>query len=669
MLKKILVFLLAVSVVPAAAVRDVPVDERRALLDDILHVKQQFADKQSPGVALASQDDFDVFNYKLDLVLDTDNYKVSGTTGIFAISLAGGLSSIDLNFHSLMNVLHVRNNSGNLDYSHIGDILTITLDKSYDAGDTLRVAVDYDGKPQLASEGAFMWEYHGSDLVVATLSEPWGARTWWPCKDRPDDKATAEIQITAPDWMTCVSNGEFVSRTNNGDGTFTFLWVESYPITTYLISIACTNYEYWTDTYITGDADTMRVDFFAYPEDYDDALEDWNITSGMIETFAGLFGEYPFLRERYGMVEFPWTYGAMEHQTCTSYGSGLITGDHYFDPIVAHELAHQWWGNLVTCETWADIWLNEGFATYSEALEVEVSQGEQAFADYIDLLESYSGYFSDTVYDPYYLFGTTVYKKGGLVLHMLRHIMGSDTFFEGLRKYAWNSGFDYGTAVTDDFIGVMESTHGSGLDWFFEPWLNYPWYPHYRYWWSTSHGDGDWLLNLTIEQAQSQTLYTMPIDLKVTTGAGDSLFTIVDSLEVQAFQFSFEDEPTDLVIDPDNWILCDLTHVGVDNEEGGSIPGLKNETRIGRNRPNPFNPRTVIPFFTAGNSPVPATLSIYDMGGRLVRILVDEVVMPGEHTAAWDGRTEAGIATASGVYICRLRCGNVDDSRRLVLLK
>ena len=667
-MKKLLILLLFTPAFTTAAGPGAPDKTRRALLDDILHVKQEFADKQSPGAAPASQENFDVFNYKLDIVLDTDKLEISGSTGIFAVSLTDGLTSIDLDFHSVMNVIEVWNSSGNLTFSHNDNILTVTLDKAYNAGDTIRVAVEYDGKPQQAYWGAFMWEYHGSDLVVATLSEPWGARTWWPCKDRPDDKATAEIQITAPDWMTCVANGELESRTNNGDGTFTFRWVESYPLTTYLVSIACTNYAYWTDTYVTGDADTMRIDFFAYPEDYNKAQEDWNVTAGMIETFVGLFGEYPFIQERYGMAEFPWTYGAMEHQTCTSYGSGLITGDHYFDPIVAHELAHQWWGDLVTCETWADIWLNEGFATYSEALEVEVSQGEQAFADYIDLLESYSGYFSDTVYDPTELFSITVYKKGGLVLHMLRHIMGSEAFFNGLREYGWNSGFAYGTAKTDDFNGVMESIQGSDLDWFFEPWLNYPWYPHYRYSWSKSMNGGDWLLNLRIEQEQTQTLYTMPIDVKISFDGGDTLLTIVDSLEVQVFQIILPDEPTNVVLDPDNWILCDLKYVGVDNESGDA-PRALTGTGIGSNRPNPFNPRTVIPYFIGGNVPAAATLSVYDMTGRLVRTLVDDVAAPGEHSAVWDGRDGAGHEAVSGVYICRLQCGNFSDSRRLVMLK
>ncbi|MCP4580963.1 MAG: M1 family metallopeptidase, partial [candidate division Zixibacteria bacterium] len=264
-------------------------------------------------------------------------------------------------------------------------MISITLDHEYDTGEEFTTVVYYNGHPPGSYFGSFTWETHGGgNPIISTLSEPEGAREWWPCKDQPRDKSdSSDVKITIPDDLVGTSNGLLTEVIDNGDGTLTYCWHNSYPITTYLISVSISNYEEFTDWYVNTDGDSMPIVNYVYPEHFDDAQEDLGITAEVMEIFAELFGEYPFMREKYGHSIFPWG-GAMEHQCNKSYGDGLITGHHYYDYIVAHELAHMWFGDMISPDIWPEIWMNEGFASYSEALWTEAIQGYEAYRSYMN---------------------------------------------------------------------------------------------------------------------------------------------------------------------------------------------------------------------------------------------------------------------------------------------
>jgi aminopeptidase N len=506
------------------------------------------------------QEDFDVFFYRLDLdASDLDHEVIWGTASTYALSLVNDFDIVLLDFSSNMEVDSVKSGGDDVGYTHANHYLEIYLNQTYNAGEEFEVTVSYHGHPGPGYFGdVFWWDSHSGFPIIQTLSEPWGAREWWACKDLPSDKAdSADMNYTVRDDMIAASEGILVEVIDNGNGTKTYKWQERYPIVTYLISLAATNYEVIDDWYYTLDLDSMPVTHYVYPEHYNNALEDLSITPDAIACYANLFMEYPFPDEKYGHAIIAWHSGAMEHQTCTSYGDGFINGHHSYDFIVVHELSHQWWGDMVTCGTWPDIWLNEGFASYSEALWAEHLGGWQNYHDYM----TYSLRVNDPsgpIYDPDPLFGgNTVYHKGAWVLHMLRHVMGDEPFFEGLRDYGTR--FMYESAITAEFIAAMEDHYPSGdLSWYFTPWLhgvNRPWHEYsYMY---ENIGGGEYEVFIHVDQTQyyPTPFFTMPIDFLIEGATEETTFVAFNDTLVSDWRVVFSEVPVDVTLDPGDWIL------------------------------------------------------------------------------------------------------------------
>jgi len=303
----------------------------------------------------------------------------------------------------------------------------------------------------------------------------------------------------------------------------------------------------------------VEVLFYAYPEHLTQAKEDFSITVPMIEFYAGAFGEYPFLEEKYGTAEIPGT-ASMEHQTCTSYSSRLVTGTHKYDYIVAHELAHQWWGDLVTLTAWEDIWLNEGFATYSDALWVENLYGleglKSRMIDFRDIYFNHHEGQEHAIYDPPlgHLFCEIEYEKGAWVLHMLRFVVGDDNFWQILKEYAQL--YAYSNARTEDFHAVCEQIYGADLTWFFEQWIYGIGYPVYQFGWGFSDRNK---VRIVINQIQEEfPLISMPVELEFILSSGTEKKLVWVNEEKNIFEFDFQEKPLNVLFDPDSWILCEL---------------------------------------------------------------------------------------------------------------
>lgn len=513
---------------------------------------------QSGSTASLDQLNYDVTYYDLDVDLLDATAEIYGRVQMDAVSLIDNMTQFDVDLYLSLNADSVFMGGSPVPFSHIGSELFITPPATLNQDDPFSVVIYYHGNPAAGGFGAFGFDTHGSpaEPMIWSLSEPYYARNWWPCKDTPSDKAdSVDIHITCRDDLFAASNGTLVATTDNGDGTKTYDWHESYPITTYLVSVAVTNFVQLDYEYVyNGGADTMPVNFWVYPEYEANAQASYPEVVQMIGALSESYGPYPFLNEKYAISHFVWG-GGMEHQTNTSQSSTW-----YSWALNVHELSHQWWGDMTTCKTWSDIWLNEGFASWSEALYREWQSGPSAYHSYMAGMRYTGGgtiYVYDTSSVGMIFHGGRSYDKGAWVVHMLRHVLGDSLFFPALAAY--RTQYEFSSATTDDFRQVCESVSGKDLSEFFGDWIFGTYYPRYIYGFYTVPGPDSNLVSVRIEQIQASNpqVFDMPIDLKFTDGVTTTTVQVNNDQRVQWFDLYLPFEPTSLAIDPLNWILKD----------------------------------------------------------------------------------------------------------------
>jgi aminopeptidase N len=615
-----------------------------------------------PAPARAVHDEYDVTNYEITLGLDIPNHVINGVVTVQARSQVANLTQISLDLYSCMNVDAVTVDGVAATWSHPGSLLTVALGHAHQPGETFSVTATYHGTP-LYTGTPFRWNTQGGVPMVLSYSEPYGSPAWWVCKDDPKDKATFTLHITVPSTLYAVSNGLLTGVVDHGDGTSTYTWATGYPMSPYLFSIAVTDYAKWTETYTALDGTTtMDVDYYAYRSDSLHARASWGRNIGMMEYYASIFGEYPFLTERYGIAEFAHP-GAMEHQTCTSMGAAWITGNDANDDVVAHELSHAWVGDMITMRTWSHAWCKEGFATYCEALYFEDLYGTDYYHEYMASIPglTYGGYRIFNMSPPLH---AAIYYKGGWVLHMLRHVIGDAAFFQAIRDYTNDPDFRYGVADTEDLRAAFEAASGMDLAWFFEQWIYQPGYPMYElYWWPQPARDG-YDVNVQIRQVQSSgPIFKMPIDVSVRTAVGEQSSVVWDSLQTQHFVLHVDSEPAGVELDPDVWILREIELM---SDVAGAGAGA-DVALAPRNEPNPFAGTTRIEFdlATAGR----ATLDIYDAAGRRVTRVLDGLRPAGAQRVAWNGTDDHGRPVPAGTYFYELRAQGAQLGGRMLLLR
>ena len=656
-----LLLLLALLLVPPASAQE----------------KFAYPDK-SPGEVLkktlstTSENPIDVLHYDVNLNILPESRTIRGRTRLTLRPLATSDSDFHLNLIGL-TVDSVLVNGKKETLQRQADRFSLPFPADVSPQDSFDVIVYYNGHPGNDGFGGFFF----TDRFIYTVGEglntnpPSMTRYWIPCNDVPEDKATLDITITVPSPFIAVSNGELVQTTSLGDQQ-TFHWRETHPIATYLIAIAVGDYAFFSDQYVSAAGDTVPLLYYAYPEHEERAREDWKDVGRMIAFFEQQFIPYPF--DKYGMVEVPMR-GAMEHQTITSYSSALVTGDHRYDYVVVHELAHQWWGDLVTLKDWRDIWLNEGFASYCEALYVEHINGGKALQAYMDNFAT--AYFREVgrfghfpIYDPAYMWGSTIYKKGAWVLHMLRWTVSDSLFWQGMKIYA--STFAYANASTDDFKNVFENLTGQNLDWFFEQWIYKAGFPRLQVAWEyVRTAENIYRVSVKITQAQQrEELFRLPLEIAFETAQGTILDTIIVTGKENRFHFSLQDRPRDLIIDPNNWVLKKVDIISRPLPAGFQT----NKLGLAQNYPNPFvikkYEKTKITFQVPKiNSPRHVSLIIYDVLGREIKRVVDKKLAEGLHTYYWDGRDEQQHPVPGGVYLLILSDGDEVLTRKISLLR
>jgi aminopeptidase N len=543
------------------------------------------------------------------------------------------------------------------------------------SGGCHQVIVYYHGTPSNDGFGGFFF----GDNYIYTVGQgiysdpPSMFRYWTPSHDVPSDKAILDAHITVPSPLQAISNGLCLRIEENPDSTKTYHWRESHPIATYLIALAVGEFAVCQHPYVSTDGDTIPIEFYTYPERFNITTEDWKNLPQMMAFFESLISPYPF--DRYSMVELP-NRGAMEHQTMTSYSTNLVTGDHRFDYVVAHELAHHWWGNWVTLSDWREIWLNEGFATYCEALYMEFLHGEEEMISYMaDLATLYYqevqrlGFFS--IYDPDYLWGATIYQKGAWTLHMLRWLVGDSCFFDTMREYGRS--FGYGNSTIADFKLKMEINSGKDLTSFFDQWIYAASTPQLRVGWDYRQSGADTFdLKLRIDQTQSGGFfYSLPLEVEIQTESGAVLDTIVLQKDSEVFVLSVSPKPEVLIIDPRGWLLKEVDIFQEPLPEGFRA----GELALAQSYPNPFLPDGEKSFVEIGvqiglkHSPLPVSLKIYNVLGQEIETLVERKMSAGLYTFVWDGTDNRGDPVPSGLYFYQLKSPEKVLSKRMSIIR
>lgn len=593
--------------------------------------------------ASAANSGFDVTYYALDLRIFPETRSLAGSVTMRAIMLAENVNPVVLDLRGMV-VDSVLIEGQQLAFIKRAATVDITLPSTIPAQQPFVLTVYYHGVPQATGFGSVGFSSAAGAPWVWTLSEPYGARDWWPCKDHPTDKADSlDVRITCPSGLIAASQGRLVSTTANPDGSVTYHWRHRYPIATYLVSLAIANYTMITQWFRYSPADSMEIQNYVIPTSYTTAQSQLPHILPQLEIFSELFGLYPFISEKYGHAQFGWG-GGMEHQTITSLGG-------YSENLLAHELAHQWFGDMITMSRWSDIWLNEGFATYSVALYRERRYGRGDYTGYMNGQMTSarnavgSIFVSDTTDISQLFSGSLVYAKGATVLHMLRYVIGDSAFFRFMKQYALDPHLRFATASTADVRRVSEAASGMDLTFFFDQWIYGSGFPRYTVQWASRPAMGRTALDVRITQAsrtEYPAFFIMPVELRFESELLDTTVTVWIRSQDTTFTLSLSFSPLTLQFDPRNQILKDVTLVHL-----GTETVVPTSFSLSQNFPNPFNASTTFTIEIAQTSFV--RVDIVDMLGRTQETLVEKSLPPGVFPVLWKP------TLPSGVYVARMR--------------
>jgi aminopeptidase N len=618
---------------------------------------------------------YDALRYDISLRIDPPAETIAGSV-VMRVRALTDLDAVEVDCGSNLTVDSTRVGGLSASFSRPSDdMVSVTLPEPLRQGDSVTITLSYHGGSIPSPFSGFeFFSKHGTGTtefpVVSTMSEPDYSHVWWPCKDRFDDKALASLTIDAPSAYVVVGFGLGNTEESPIEGRRVTRWETVYPITPYLVSFAASNYVGWSGRYHVA---PLPFSFYAYPEDSVKAAADWSTTGDAVEALENYFGPYPFRSasigiEKLGVVEYPWRSGAMENQTIVFMGDGLVTGDRRNDTVLAHEIAHQWFGDAVTPTSPDHIWLNEGFATYGEALYAEFTSGTPGYrARMMRYRHPVTIEYRGALVQPEEIFNSTVYRKGAWVLHMLRGVLGPNEFFHALQTYYQR--YEYANASTDDFVRAVEETVGRDLRWFFIPWLYGEGRPRLAWDWSADDLSGEHQVRLMITQIQDPISYPhgapggeefesyrFPLQVRL-FGAGDSLDreVFVGRRSVALLLEDLPFRPDSIALDPDQWLLREIAPRG---------SGLDGSTTLAYPNPSP-GPTSFIVQAGAG---APTRVGVFDAAGRRVRSLTS-LVGAGAHSVAWDGRNDRGDRVASGMYWLRASGPSGERAIRVVVIR
>ena len=519
---------------------------------------------------------YHVIHYALDIRVDEVRERIEGTVGMTVVPLKPLLGlDVDADAASMtIGSVRLRKAGGEtlvLGHRLRGESLTITLPQVMTPADTLSLLIAYACTPR---NGLHFIRpdslYPDLPAQVWSQGEMQDNHFWFPCYDYPNDKATCEMHVTVNEKLVAISNGALLEVTPHAaEKTKTYFWFSAKPFSSYLISLVVGDYVKIDDHY-----GHIPLEYWVYPSQREEALRSFAATPAMMRFYADRLG-YDFPWQKYAQtVVSCFTYGGMENVSAATLTDRTIhdarahlaeSSEH----LVAHELAHQWFGDLLTCRNWSHAWLNEGFATYFQSLYDEASSGWDEF-EYEMMSQQQSIVNADTgierrptvtnAYDdPEDMFDSRIYARGSAILHMLRFVLGDQAFWKGMRHYV--DLHQYGSVTTDDFERAMEESSAQDLRWFFEEWTVHAGYPSFRI--AAEYDSAARMIHLAVAQTQRADsltpLFRMPVAVEVTGSRGSTLHRVfVEAKRDQRIDIPSAERPVDVVFDKGSWILKKL---------------------------------------------------------------------------------------------------------------
>jgi aminopeptidase N len=558
--------------------------------------KQNFKSKRSGQL-------YDIIYHKMKLNIDPSVRLIKGSVYSELIALEPNFTNFSFDLDVRMTVDSVVYNGNLIPFFHQNDEVSITI-APQNSGAKIAVEIYYKGDPSENEQFGFNYDFTLDGPIAWTLSEPYGAYGWWPCKQQLNDKIDSiDFEFTIPKGNKAAGLGLLQRVDTLADSSLVFHWKHRYPVTTYLVSVTVTNF-YEQSFYIplSGGDSVYHLDYL-YPA-YKPAADTLSLAiHGMMRAFDSLFGDYPFKKEKYGHAQFA-RGGGMEHQTMSS------MSDLRFD-LMAHELIHQWFGNKITCGSWGDLWLNEGWATYGNGIARELVQGKAQFLDFLITCNQRitrntdgSVYAYDTLNVNNLFFGDMRYRKGAMVLHQLRWELGDDIFFQAARDYLENVSLCYGFAYTADYKAALELASGKDLTAFFDRYIYKEGWPTVTTTWNRMPGGK---LNLNISQVSSHpsvSFYPLKIEYQAKGEGRDTFFVVDHSVNDENFTVHLGFKVDELIYDPNVWLISK------DSMSEGMHVDITNITVF----PNPTNETLHIYIPNQKLDEV----TIYDIQGRLV---------------------------------------------------
>ncbi len=507
-------------------------------------------------ILLSAQDHYerletiDVQHYVFNLELTDASNEIKGSAQIrIRFRKMTDTFTLDLvkkNGTEGMTVTSVLEDGQVVDFQHTGENIRVQISQT-EADEIRTYEINYQGIP---ADGLVIGKNKFGDRTFFGDNWPNRARHWLPTVDHPSDKASVEFIVTAPEHYQVIANGLQVEETNLPDGMKLTHWSETVLLPTKVMVIGVAPFA----VQLAGATHDIPVTSWVFPENREEGFYDYAQAVSVLDWFIDHVAPYPY--QKLANVQSKTRYGGMENASNIFYFENSVTGNREREALIAHEIAHQWFGNSASEANWHHVWLSEGFATYTTDLYFESVHGRDNFVERMESERQQVITFAnrrlapivDTTIENYnQVLNANSYQKGAWVLHMLRHEVGDEAFWAGIRTYY--DRYQYSNALTKDLQAVMEEVSGQDLEGFFRQWIFQPGHPKLQVSWS--YDAANKMINLQVEQTQPDVLFQFPLDISV----GEKVVTFEVHQRRQAFTILADEAPDALRLDPRVWLL------------------------------------------------------------------------------------------------------------------